>query len=525
MGASPPAPADQRDDGAFMDFQRRIAPNTIAQLIIPLAALGLGMGVAVAPLPAAGAALGIAGLLWILSLGQRVQRLFLACLAGLLAGYAFFGRSFAYLGVPPLFLGEAVLGLGGIALLAAWPKARFGWVHGLVLVFGAWGILRTVPYLGTYGVDAVRDAVSWLYAVFALAVAATVRPHHFERVIGWYQRIIPIYLLWVPLAGIAVATLALPALPLANVPILSFKGGDAGIHLAAIAAFILVGLYGSARRVPSLPIATVWLQFMGAAGLVAVLNRGGMIAMATAGAALLFVRQAGRVVSLVFMGTLLFTALVAVDPKVEVPGNRPFSIGQVLDNITSIVGESNEAEIGGALQGSKSFRLRWWGTIVDYTVGGPFFWTGKGFGINLADDDGFQPTADGSLRAPHNGHVEVLARMGVPGIVLWILLNLAYAAALARAARRAQAGGRPEWVPVLAWLFVYWSATMVNASFDPYLQGPQGGIWFWSIMGLGLAAIHASEQPGPWASHSSDASVEPVEDVGAAKPRMDPGHP
>ena len=115
--------------------------------------------------------------------------------------------------------------------------------------------------------------------------------------------------------------------------------------------------------------------------------------------------------------------------------------------------------------------------------------------------------------------------MGVPGIVLWILLNLAYAAALARAARRAQVGRRPEWVPVLAWLFVYWSATMVNASFDPYLQGPQGGIWFWSIMGLGLAAIHASEQPGSWAAHSSGATVQPVDGVGEARPRIGPGHP
>ena len=28
----------------------------------------------------------------------------------------------------------------------------------------------------------------------------------------------------------------------------------------------------------------------------------------------------------------------------------------------------------------------------DYTVFGDYFWTGKGFGINLADDDGFQTT-------------------------------------------------------------------------------------------------------------------------------------
>jgi hypothetical protein len=30
---------------------------------------------------------------------------------------------------------------------------------------------------------------------------------------------------------------------------------------------------------------------------------------------------------------------------------------------------------------------------------------------------------------------------------------------------------------------------MVNASFDVFLEGPTGGIWFWSLFGLGIAAL------------------------------------
>jgi hypothetical protein len=30
---------------------------------------------------------------------------------------------------------------------------------------------------------------------------------------------------------------------------------------------------------------------------------------------------------------------------------------------------------------------------------------------------------------------------------------------------------------------------MVNTTFDPYLEGPQGGIWFWALFGLGLVLI------------------------------------
>ena len=483
---------------------------------IPVMGLGVGAAAAVAPIPVAAASMGVVALVGLAVIGRRLPAVFMASVAVILTGYAFFGRSFAYLGYPPLFVGEAVLGLGILSLLMVGSRMRIGLVHALVLTFVLWGVMRTVPFLRVYGVDSIRDGVAWLYAFYALAVAATVQPHHFERVIRWYQRAIPAYLIWVPIAGIAVAALPLPTLPIANVPILSFKGGDAGIHLGAIAAFIFAGLYGSSPGTLRLPVTLLWTFFLGAAGMVAIVNRGGMLAMATSGAALLFARRAGRVVSLMFVVTLSFTVLVAVDPEVEVPGNRPFSVGQVLDNLTSILGESEGAEIGGDLQGTKSFRLRWWSEIVDYTFNGPYFWTGKGFGVNLANDDGFQVTEDESLRSPHNGHFEVLARMGVPGILLWGGLNLAYAWALARAATRAARGGRPEWVPILAWLFVYWAATMVNASFDPYLQGPQGGIWYWSILGLGLAAIHASERPAPW--NGREPEDEPPQPAPQSRP-------
>jgi hypothetical protein len=31
-------------------------------------------------------------------------------------------------------------------------------------------------------------------------------------------------------------------------------------------------------------------------------------------------------------------------------------------------------------------------------------------------------------------------------------------------------------------------ALFVNASFDVYLEGPVGGIWFWSVFGVGIGA-------------------------------------
>src|SRR5205823_258253 len=116
-------------------------------------------------------------------------------------------------------------------------------------------------------------------------------------------------------------------------------------------------------------------------------------------------------------------------------------------------------------------------------------WTGKGFGINLADDDGFQVNDDHSLRSPHNGHLMILARAGVPGLALWSIVQLGWAATIGSALRHSIRRCRHEWAGVFLLLLAYWLALAINGAFDVFLEGPMGGIWFWSIYGIGLAAL------------------------------------
>jgi hypothetical protein len=177
-------------------------------------------------------------------------------------------------------------------------------------------------------------------------------------------------------------------------------------------------------------------------------------------------------------------------PKPIPPKGRPATIQQMIDNLLSIFGSSSES----GLEGSKLFRLAWWGTIIDYTVFGKYFWTGKGFGVNLADADGFQSTADHSLRSPHNTNVTVLARMGVPGLILWLLLQAAFGIGLVRAMFAHRRAGDAPVAVLAALLFAYWVAMLVDTSFDPYLEGPQGGIWFWVIFGLGLVVMRLTPE-------------------------------
>lgn len=85
-----------------------------------------------------------------------------------LGGYAFLGRGFAYLGVPPFYVGELLLSLGLVALLIARGLGR-AYRSPLFLPLVAvllLGVASTVPHLQQYGLTALRDAAIWGYAVF-----------------------------------------------------------------------------------------------------------------------------------------------------------------------------------------------------------------------------------------------------------------------------------------------------------------------------------------------------------------------
>ena len=463
-------------------------PRAAAILALVLVTVALGVGTALDPTVAAlvvGLAIAVIGVVLV---GDRIGDVFLGALAIMLVGYAFLGRSFAYLGVSPLYLGELAMPIAIVALVRCRQRDRFQPIHVLLLAFMAWGALQTIPYLGRYGIDALRDGVTWGYALYAIVVSFVLASSHLRAGLSLYGRLIPFFLLWVPVAAVVNLALTLPTLPGTDVPIIVFKGGDVGVQLAGVAAFILLGLYAAGRR--WLPEPFVWVPWLVAVVVTGIQNRGGLLAASMAATALLYVRNATRWLAVIFIALSLAVPVILVNPKIDLGSGREISVGQLIDNVTSVFSDAQNE----GLQGTKEFRLKWWAAIVDYTVGGPYFWTGKGYGINLADADGFQPTADHSLRAPHNTHVEILARSGVPGLLLWIVLQAAYGLSLLRAAGRARGRGDMAWVPVLGLIFIYWLAALVNASFDPYLQGPQGGIWFWSMFGVGLAAMRMADQ-------------------------------
>src|SRR3954462_6142317 len=83
---------------------------------------------------------------------------FMLLLAIVLMGYACDGKGFAYIGIPPIFVGEIALMFGMLALLTTprWLR-MFSTTQALILLpFMGFGLLRTLPFVGTYGLDALR---------------------------------------------------------------------------------------------------------------------------------------------------------------------------------------------------------------------------------------------------------------------------------------------------------------------------------------------------------------------------------
>jgi O-antigen ligase len=120
-------------------------------------------------------------------------------------------------------------------------------------------------------------------------------------------------------------------------------------------------------------------------------------------------------------------------------------------------------------------------------------WLGVGFGPILAYVYDFPYIWESPdvpiLRNAHNSHLTILARMGIPGFLLWIMMLFFYFLALYRLIK---APLSPKLRGTAGWLIGYSGASVINAIFDPSLESPMGGIWFWSLIGLGVALSRLS---------------------------------
>jgi len=276
--------------------------------------------------------------------GDRFGERWLTIWALTLAGYALFGKGFAYVGLPPLFIGEVVL-LAGLAALVTsrglWPAINMPivWMLGAMAAWGSW---RTLPYVDEYGVNAMRDAVIWGYGVFAIIVAAVLiaSPHKLVWLIHKYRAFAKVFLIVVPCIWVLqmVAGDSLPRWPWADAPLVHAKAGDMAVHMGGITAFWIAGLAGATHH--------VWLTpLLAAVPLAGVKNRSGLVSFMIACIIAVSCRpKSSWAWRLGIAAVLAMTIFVLTDIRIRVPGDRrEISFQQLMSNVVSVAGNSNPA--------------------------------------------------------------------------------------------------------------------------------------------------------------------------------------
>jgi hypothetical protein len=430
------------------------------------------------------------------SVGERRQgRLWVLygwLLGPMLGGYLLFDRAFAYLHLPgsPLFVGELVLGVGVAAAVVATRyfkvPVRDEPILALLGAFALWGVIRTLPGLGTYHLDAVRDAALWYYCLFAfLAPAALARsPELLERLISQLNRLTPWLMLWLPVGLILVPlSESAPKVPFSSVSVLSHKPGS-----AATAALLVLGCMWLMPGTRSARSRTAWsLMALVVVGLAATQNRGGLLGVLAGGAVgLAFLRNraglAAKAVLVVVVGLAVASMLSLKVPMAGVQG-REYSASQLIANVVSLTGKKSPGNLGGTVEG----RQQLWSRILDKQIADGRLADGSGFGQNLATEVGVYDEGKDTLRSPHNSHLHIMARLGVVGISLWAALWIGWFWRLVAGCRRLAREGQHfrRQVGVLCLMVV--TSVLVSCFFDPELEGPQIAALLWTAFGIGVA--------------------------------------
>lgn len=441
---------------------------------------------------------------------RTLESWFGAALAVLLAGYLFFGRPFAYVGLPPLtlFVGEAVL-LLGVAVGLRYGRAVIPRLLGrpgieVLAVLAALAVVRVVIDLPAHGILALRDAALVLYSVLAAMVVAALlaRPHLLPWLLAWYRRLLPAFLVWAPVAVVAnrLAGDAAPTMPGTDVGMLAFKPGDLAVHTAIGLAFLWLvdtpsvspRLRRSASPVRSTEPVRRRRHQLTAVGVVGLLvaasqNRGGLLAAGVVLVLVLAASGARRALLGAIATTVAVTLGLAVvaDVRIDTPG-REVSAAQLVANVTGLAGGSGGGSSEG-LEGTVDWRLAYWGQVTGDALSNEHGAWGVGFGPNLADRYGYQVAGEDAqtrLRNVHNSHLTLLARLGVVAAVLWILFWVLWLTALWGAGR--EEAGTPSG-RLASWVAAAVAGILVNAVFDPVLEGPQVALWLWTLVGVGCA--------------------------------------
>jgi hypothetical protein len=405
-----------------------------------------------------------------------------------LALYAALGKGFAYAGWPPFFVGELLLVIvlaAAIRTPMALPRQWTAWLAlGLVGIAAVQATIESIDG-GSSILETVRGLAPVYYAGFAFGLYALLR--------AWEDRIgrppvlaavedgLRMAAPWVLVVLGVLAALAfqapswLPRWPVSGVPVMLTKPGDISVGLI----LVLGGLWA-----PGAATAPRWRALMTAGWfVVAVLmvfrSRGALLSLA---AGIVVMRPNPlRLARGAFVATAVVVVLYATGLTVGI-GGREISYDAIGDAAASVLGGQGDGEISSNYLDTTNWRARWWEAIWDDVTADRMVVHGHGWGDNLAVRyHVVAPVATDDprvLRLPHDIFFSLAARAGVLFAIAFLFVPIATVArTFDRRYRK-----RPSVAVEAARGAVV--AAVVTGLTDIYLESPQGGILFWSLIGF-----------------------------------------
>jgi|SRR5271155_3618677 len=201
-------------------------------------------------------------------------------------------------------------------------------------------------------------------------------------------------------------------------------------------------------------------------------------------------RKSGKLL-LVLAAPVVAVVLLTVI-GVQIPGRiGPVTADFFVEHFRSISGAQGTP--GATVQG----RVEWYDEVFARIRNNP--WLGEGFGQPLITFENDQ--TGGVVRQPHNSSVTVLARLGIVGLLPWLLFHLYVLTRFVHAFRQRSRLNR-ESADFILWLFMVYVVYMISALVEPTFEFPSGAIPFYFFLGLSLGLIRwqipvSAEKPVP----------------------------
>ena len=413
----------------------------------------------------------------------------------LLIGYLVGNRGFAELSVvKPLYVGELALAAIALVMLGRYFLTReildlSSSLSKLILVYFFYALLRFAFDVTTYGLDAVRDfAMVYYSAFFFIAYHLASRPVERKFIRDC------LVIAFIGQGFVAIVITAHPewfylAQDSETYSFLAQKGD-------LVATFTGAGIFFlySRERI----FGSVWSKscflFILFGTIATSIARSGIAALVITSILMLVAHSWRFFLYPMVLSIAGLLALLISTTLFEVR-DQDSQIAHFQDKAMSIFDYSGtrsyQSDLGEMKADNNNFRREFWeSTITETTEDNALI--GKGFGYD------FLPRFElfygkGSwegLRSPHNYFVTVYGRMGLVGLVIFLGITLQIVRLSFREASKVRRGEAN--LEILA----YWCgacALLIAAAVGVVIEGPMGGIIFWTLLGLALANSKAND--------------------------------